>query len=157
MSSLNIMHGLTITASIVSINNNYTENSTSVPKNIVFNIKRKEELKNCFDYEIVENWFQASSKYNKKQKQKIIKIDTILKDSLEKTTYNWRTSKGLSKELNVPEKIISTTLLEMAKQKKVFIGKKSDGEKIYSLISSYEKNTDFFTKLKDATRGYIIR
>lgn len=96
--------------------------------------------------------------YEKNREEiKLISSEEILEKHLKNTKYNWRTIKGLVKETEIPPKIVSETLLNMAKKKKVFIGVKKNGEKIYSLIEEYEKNTKFLIKLKDAITGKIIR
>ena len=76
---------------------------------------------------------------------------------LKNIKYDWRTIKGLSDELEIPEKEILNTLINMAKNGKVFIGRKNNGEEIYSLVEVYEKNTSFLQKLKDAIIGRVIR
>lgn len=106
------------------------------------------------------DWAVISSNYNvKKDNKKVIKmfIEDMVISSLKNIKYDWRTIKGLSDELEIPEKEILNTLINMAKNGKVFIGRKNNGEEIYSLVEVYEKNTSFLQKLKDAIIGRVIR
>lgn len=137
--------------------------STTIPNNITIPkmINRKEGRKNLeTTAEFVEKvWYQSTISYVKKES--IVKrknIDEILKESFKKSEYNWRTLEGVSKEINVSQKMIKEKLLEMAKQNIIFIGqKKATGEKIYSLIENYEKKTSFLLKIGDSIRGRVIR
>lgn len=137
--------------------------STTIPNNIIMPniINRKEGRKNLeTTVEFVEKvWYQSTTGYVKKESEvKRKNIDEILKESLKKSQYNWRTLEGVSKEINVNEKMVKEKFLEMAKQKIVFIGQKKDsGEKIYSLIENYEKNTSLLLKIGDSIRGRVIR
>lgn len=81
----------------------------------------------------------------------------LILNSFKNSKYNWRTIRGLSNELKISEKEILDILIDMAKNREIFIGQKKNGEKIYSLVESYEKNTNFLQKLKDAIIGKIIR
>lgn len=176
MERKNIISAACCTAAIFTISTstcNLNENITDILKKSFDKNKETKEWIPSVSSQNMENgenvkvmsindsdWAVISSNYNvKKDDKKVIKmfIEDMVISSLKNIKYDWRTIKGLSNELEIPEKEILNTLINMAKNGKVFIGRKKNGEEIYSLIEVYEKNTSFLQKLKDAIIGRVIR
>ena len=63
----------------------------------------------------------------------------------------------MSSEVKIPKEEVGKTLNKLIKKGLVFSGKKKNGEKIYSSVEAYEKNTKTIIKFLDAVRGHIVR
>lgn len=133
---------------------NLTLGSPTITKSVVIPKIKKYDVNS----EIEKKWYEGSVTYSKKEKKPIvIPVEKLIQLSLKNSIYNWRTIEGMSSEVKIPKEEVGKTLNKLIKKGLVFSGKKKNGEKIYSSVEAYEKNTKTIIKFLDAVRGHIVR